>query len=317
MAKVNLFSADYNAHTKLLVPYVSGVNKLFQWSQVETSEGVYDFSSVDTSLAPWIAAGKTVNLMTWATPDTVSGPIGNEATPAYIWNLLGPENYTEACNGQRMPNYLSPVWIARMKAFIKAVHDHYAGKVGYIRIGLGHGGEAIPIQGWLNTQIACGQAYARWGTTTAAWTGYIKSMLAYEASLTGVQWMVTITPGGNPISTLPDYIAGVSASLGIGFGSQGFQASDLKGCETTTANWCNLFSQYPEVQHELQTIGQTNPTGAGSVGALPALLSYGLEHGCTDFELYANDWLIAYDPSNPDYAAHHQAYAAAITDAQK
>jgi hypothetical protein len=303
-------------------PVVNGAVIAVNWSDCDKGNGQYDFTIPDAALAPWRAAHKTVNLVIWAVSDSASGAVGNASTPPYVWSLLGPSNYVTVqtqAGEQRIPNYLALAWSAAYKAFIAAVYKHYHGTVGlgYIRVGLGHGGETIPAAGWQNVP-----QFAKWGLTIQTWEAYLLTMLEYESSLKGLQWMVGITPMGQNGTQVPDFVAASAAPLGIGFGSQGLEASDIaaaKAGKPTTADWLALFKKWPSVPHELQTIGLSCPSGscAGNVnaqatGPLPPLLAFGKANGCNIFEIYCDDWLLAFDPTYPGYAQYGEAYAKAI-----
>src|SRR4029077_13200983 len=139
----------------------------------------YDWSSMDTAIQPWAAAGKKVNLVIWAIGDT---PI-NTATPQYVWTSLGSSNVA-TCNGQQIPNYFHAAFQSSYQAFMAEVVRHYGSNppVGYIRFGLGRGGETFPGRG-INTEPACAHTFAGWGFNWTSWTTYLVSMLGYEATL--------------------------------------------------------------------------------------------------------------------------------------
>jgi hypothetical protein len=61
-------------------PVLAGVNFFLEWGSVDRGQGAnprYDFSAFDKQIAPWIAAGKRVNVIVWAVSDDVT----NTATP--------------------------------------------------------------------------------------------------------------------------------------------------------------------------------------------------------------------------------------------
>ena len=81
--------------------------------------------------------------------------------------------------------------------------------MGYIRVGLGKGGEINLPRGWQEPGDSCGQAYTkRWGYTVGdsnkyTWNAYLEKMLDFEGGLhSAKQLMVSITPvrapGVNP-----------------------------------------------------------------------------------------------------------------------
>lgn len=310
-------------------PTVNGATIAIEWGGVDQGPSAgssqYDWSYYDGIIQPWITAGKKVNIVTWAVADNsnnICGPqgqygspnIGNCAIPTYIWNLLGSSNETTCTSQygtQQMPNYLATPFQTNYQAFFAAVIQHYGNNpnIGYIRFGLGHGGETIPVAGWYDTTTACGQAYVnQWGVTVQTWENYLSSMLNYEATLNSpVQLMVGITPLGIYNSGLPAYVAGVAVPLNIGFGSQGLQESDVNNCSGSSANWCTLFSQYtPQVPLELQTVGQSCPDKSCPTGSLADIIPFAVANHATVFEIYYEDWLVAYDPNYPGYYPAYQ-----------
>jgi hypothetical protein len=100
---------------------------------------------------------------------------------------------------------------------------------------------------------------------------------------------------------------------GIGFGNQGLQLSDItnyaKG-QPCQGNWCALFVQYAgQVPLELQTSNKSHPDNAKPTGSLVNLLPFAAGLHATIFEIYWEDWLIAYAPNYPGYSQYHTAYA--------
>jgi hypothetical protein len=309
-----------------------------QWSSVDKdgSPADYDWSFADGQIAPWVAAGHKANLTIWANSDGSGagscGPeglygtpnIGNCAIPTYVWTALTPSNYVTCtpanANGpQLIPNYMDSngVFMTNYKAFIQGVISHYGSNsnIGYIRIGLGRGGETIPVADWADNTI-CGQTFAAWGYSVSSWdSNYIEPMLNYEHSLSSKQLMVGITPmGAGSGNQNADFAANTAVPLGIGVGSQGLQKSDLAGGGSCGADWCNLFSQYTgRVPLQLQTVGQSCPDNASCpTGSLVTLLPFAVANHATIIELYYQDWLAAFDLNFSGYAP---AYATVIEKA--
>ena len=128
--------------------------------------------------------------------------------------------------------------------------------------------------------------------------------------------MLGITPMGDPGDVVPEYAAPVAVQNGIGFGSQGLEASDVNNCAGSTADWCSLFSEYTgRVPLELQTLDQSCPTGECKTGSLVDLIPFGVQNHATIFEIYYQDWLRAYDPGYPGYfPAYQNIFLAALSD---
>lgn len=243
-------------------------------------------------------------------------------------------NYT-TCNGQQVPNWQSSAFQTPYKSAISAFVANYSSnpKVGYMRIGLGKGGEINLPQGWNDSGSgACYGGYSgTWNYTVGGstmgssnWNTYLGGMVNYEASLNSAKpLLVSITPitGENPSTATDDFIAQLATSDGISFGNQGLEASDITNFPNCGGDWCNLFATYHPAIAELQTLGQSCPSGSCSnnlsnnTGPLPPLLPFAIQHGGNDLEIYYQDWLIAYDPAYANAAGVDAATALAYQQA--
>jgi len=226
---------------------------------------------------------------------------------------LTSANYTtcvSAYGTQQMPNYFASAFQDNYKALMSAFLQYYESNpnIGYIRFGLGRGGESLPISDWDDVSSSCGQSYVNaWGTTIQTWENYLQSMLDYEGSLNSkIQLMVGITAMGNPTTQVANFEAPVAVQNSIGFGSQGLQQSDLD-CADATANWCDLFNEYTgQVPLELQTYLQSCPNNLCTTGSLADLIPFAVANHVTILEIYFQDWLTAFDPNYPGYYPAYQ-----------
>lgn len=310
-------------------PTVSGATIGVEWGGSDQGPSAgssqYDWTYPDATMQDWVNAGKKVNFVVWANADNANnscGPegqygsdnTGNCAIPAYVWTALGSSNITSCVSQfgtQQMPNYLATAFQSNYQKFMAAMIQHYKGNpsIGYIRFGLGHGGESLPVSVWNDTTTACGQAYVNsWGLTIQTWEAYLSTMLNYEGSLNSpVQLMVGVTPMGNPGSQVPDFAVPIAVQNGIGFGSQGLQLSDVNNCASSTADWCDLFAQYSgQVPTELQTYMQSCPDNSCTTGSLVDLIPWAVANHAKVFEIYYQDWLTAYDPNYPGFYPAYQ-----------
>lgn len=312
-----------------------GATIVLQWSAVDKdgNPNDYDWSYVDGQIQPWIQVGKKVNLVIWANSDgsaDICGTpgqfgldgVGNCAIPNYVWVALTAQNYVtctpaNAAGPQQIPNYFAPAFQTNYKTFLQQVVQHYGSNssIGYIRMGLGRGGETVPVQDWDDTTTACGQSFVNtWGYSVSSWdTNYIGPMLQYEGSLhSPKELMVGVTSMGGT-SQNADFAASVAAPLGIAIGGQGLQKNDLTNPPNSCASdWCNLFIKYPNVQHELQPYGLSCPDNSCVTGSLVEILPFAVTNKANIIELYGKDWLAAFDPSYPGYTS---AYASVIESA--
>jgi hypothetical protein len=317
-------------------PIVSGANFSLQWGMIDHGPAAspqYDWSAMDAAIAPWAAAGKKVNLIVWANSDSTAptcsdgsaNTTGNCAIPSYIWTALGPANYTTCATQygtQRMPNYFDRAGFQTpYQQFMAAVIQKYgtSTQIGYIRFGLGHGGETFPVTGWNHITTPCGKAFATWGVTVTTWESYLSGMLAYLSNLhSGKQLMIGLNPMGVPNTLVPDFVAPIAVPMNVAFGSQGLEQSDITSYPVCTANWCNLFEQYHgQVPLELQTVLLSCPDKTCATGSLVDLVPFAVSHHVTVLEIYYMDWLLAFDPSSPGYSKYGPAYAQVLTQAAK
>lgn len=310
-------------------PAVAGGTFQVEWSAIDPDGANYNWTYSDTLYNTFAAAGKSVNFVFWANADSSETSCssdgqygldnsGNCAIPAYVWTALTSANYTTCTPGntsgpQQIPNYFASAFQTNYQNFMAAAVAHYGNgsfpKMGYIRFGLGHGGETIPVGDW-NSGDACANQLASWGLTISTWTTYLTGMLTFEHSLASpVQLMVGITPmSGNAV---PDAVAAAAVPLNIGFGSQGLEATDVNNCGGSTADWCNLFNtfytSYPgKAPLELQTVGQSCPDNSCATGSLVNLLPFAVANHVTILEIYYQDWLTGYDPNYPGYTQTYQ-----------
>jgi hypothetical protein len=306
-------------------PDVCGAAIFVNWLQVDRGPGAsprYDWSTVQSAIAPWEAAGKTVNLIVWGASE---GGTVQRSTPLWVQSQV----HMISCDKTApTPVYWQPGYADNWRIFIAATVDQFASDphIGYLRFGLGTGGEGLASAGTKTPSCLAQWNAARYQT---AWPAYVAQLIGFEASLHSThQLMIAI----NTFDAMPApmTVAQEASQYGIGFGMEGLQASDASAISTGqpcgTSNWCAVFNQFAgKVPLHLQTLYQTDPSGAPATGSepkgilrmgpLPPFLEAGLAVHAQIFELYAQDWLIAFDPQYPGYAPYHAAYAQAIASA--
>ena len=306
--------ARVNAQAKVLLhnPAVCGANFYIVWNEIDRGPSKtprYDWSSIDDQIAPWVAAKKKVNLIIWATTYSKNA----SATPDYVFAKVPSVNCPAFghvpvfWNGEFMRNYQS---------FMSAVVEKFGKNpaIGYIRFGLGAGGEIYP---------ACMHFMSDQGFSDDTWKKYIFDMLDYEKSLNSPkQLAVGLNAYGEPPKL--DFSAAVAeraARDGIAIGNQGLSADDPRSDaagKPCMADWCKVFRQSRgKVPLVLQTLGPTHPDKSGDVGSLVDMLPFAVNQRVQIFEIYLQDWLVAYDQYTPGYPAHHEEYQRVLEDAAK
>jgi hypothetical protein len=286
-------------------PLVCGVNLYLVWNEIDRGPNAnprYDFSRVEEQMRPWVKAGKEVNFISWATGYGKGGHA--RVTPDYVFRQV----QSVSCpNAGEVPVFWEKGFMQNYQAFMSAIVQHFGDNpaVGYIRFGLGLGGETYP---------ACMYALKNKGFSPQRWTHYIFDMLDYEASLNSPkQLMVGINSFGNPPNIeFADAVARRAVRDNIAIGSQGLSMDDARRDQSGSpceVDWCRMFREAAgKVPLELQTVKQSDPELDGRVGSMVDLLPFAKKLNVQIFEIYLQDWLIAYDPGNPDYDRHHKEY---------
>jgi len=307
-SQVNSKATKYLLHN----PVVCGADVYVVWNRVDKGPAAssrYDWSSVDEQMAPWLAAGKIVNLIVWA---TAYGPQGN-ATPDYVFAKVPS---VRCPSFGHAPVFWHSDFVNSYRMFMKALIEKYGANpsIGYIRFGLGAGGEIYP---------ACMYALRDYGFSENTWRKYLFDMLDYEKSLNSPkQLAVGLNEFGNP----PDLgftatIAERAVQDGIAIGNQGLTAEDVQNDAAgrpCMADWCRIFRQARgKVPLVLQTGGVTHPDHSPPTGSMGDILPFALSFHVQIFEIYAQDWLVAYDPTDPNYSKHHEEYKQVYESAAK
>jgi hypothetical protein len=136
-------------------------------------------------------------------------------------------NSVECPNFGRVPVFWEKDFMRNYQDFMAAAVQKYGSNpsVGYIRFGLGGGGETYP---------ACMFALKRHGFSPGTWRKYVLEMLDYERSLNSPkQLMVGINTFGEPPDLgFADAVAERAMNNGIAFGSQSLSEEDARNEES-------------------------------------------------------------------------------------
>ena len=315
---------DVNTYV-LPSPLITDVTVAMKWSDIETSQGVYNFNTFDAQLTHFYAAGKKVNIVTQ--PISPSGI--NKFTPDYIFtpewaaSLGVPQLDVITCSsfaGNGTANSGMPVpyevpFKQGLKNFFTQLINHYKNNanIGYIRLGLAIGGDFYP---------RCSTVMP--GFSAQVWTDYAAEMNAFEASLQpGMQLMQSVCQITSANDGNADIEAENAVKNGISIGVQGWEISDNTS-KTCTSDWCALFEKYSGKISplELQTLAASDPTGISQTGSLIDLIPFAVTHKAQILELYTIDWLLALDPNysslngaSAAFVPYASAYLKTISDA--
>jgi hypothetical protein len=310
----NQGNADYNDFQKYVVPNIDGVVVVMSWNKIETSQGVYSFTSFDNSLQTYVNAKKKIALVVWA----VTSGSPNTSTPSYVLKQVPSVSCPAYSN---YPVVFNSFFQTRLQAFHAALVKHYntvswKNQLAYIRLGIGGGGGAV---------IPCpGQLYPYSNPKNASglqntWTVYVDAMYAaMKNDKASFPIEISMYGGNGPLVpiTYPDTEAASGFNNGLGIGAESLSNSDITLSHSNNScsnDWCNIFIRYPKaVVLGLQTIGASDPTGKGLTGSLVPLIPFAATFHPTTLELYRTDLEIAYDPNNVNYKKYGAAYRTAI-----
>lgn len=309
-------------------PDVCGGSVFVNWSPIDNGPNAnprYDWARVDALIAPWAQVQKTVSIQLGGT-----GYSGNIMQGVPPW--LQPQLKTVSCGTEVGPVYWQSAYQSNWQSFVAAFVQHYQSNpnVTYIHVGLATGAQTIVVG--VKNAPACLSQWQAVGYQTQ-WPIYVTQMISFVASLHS---KVQLNVSFNDYANFPtaDQIAAADANSGLGFGFSGLQASDAESysahqpCGQTGANWCALYDQYAgRMPLFVQTLQASYP-GSGvsgstaqiqrqmqATGPLEPLLSTALATHTQIFELYAQDWLLAFDPSYTGFDQYHVAYVQALGSA--
>jgi hypothetical protein len=318
-------------------PHVDGVSIMCPWNQMETSQGVYDFSACDSNFKNFPTNLKFV---------IVLEPIAfksNTYTPSYVYSYswaksLGTTQLdyatcqTHPGNGNTPLNtyghagdtsafpavWEKPIQVA-WHNFLSAAVAHYntvsfKNQILYIRAGYSEGGQASdPCQDvFVNMTGSITNLQVDWVGGNQAQSNFIASQdpqVQFEMAVAcsqGAVWNCT---------NWADAEAATDIANRIGIGCEGAQYSDLQSQQDghpASCDWVALFAKYSNapVPRQLQSWSQTSVKGKLPTGSLSDLLPFEAESYASAVEIYIQDLACAYEPGYSDSTGCASGYAA-------
>lgn len=244
-------------------PHIHGVIINMNWSNVERTQGNYNWAPLNSELAAWSKAGKRVAIaVRFATE--VGG--GTTRTMLPGWEQARIPTFVSAEDAV-VPDYFNATFQSDWKAFVGALGAQlsaspYKGAISYVRIATGLGGESWPL---MPRSYGADMPQLRaWGYTPAAWEAWQKSMLSYYYSVlpSGVHDVYSIAKldtdpnTGNPIEL--DVAKWATANFGFGVGQESIPPGSYGGGAgyadiNTICDW--VHANYPNAYIQFQTAG--------------------------------------------------------------
>lgn len=346
------YAPNWSNFQTYVKPHIDGITEMCGWSQIEASQGVYDFSSCDKSVQSYIGTPLKIGI--------VIAPISfgsNTFTPAYVYTYayaqsLGAKQLDYCVCNDNLSSYpgsghtpmnscahsndttaYPAVWETPFqtayRAFIAASMAHFnsvswKSQIAYIRFGRSSGGETNDR---CETELI--KLVGSIDTLHSDWVGNAQGNDTIESS------QPHTFPLENSIACSPsagcswaDEEAATATSLGIGIGSEGASNHDIYAYNLgrpTDSDWAHLFDTYYGLGlvQQTQTLTQSNPGGGGRAGSLVPLMPFETQHHANTLELYVQDLYCTYVPGYHDASGCGSGYAAyvpyqqAIGNAQK
>lgn len=332
------YAPNWTAFQTYVVPHISGIAEMCDWSKIETSQGVYDFSSCDKQFTNYVGTPLKFGI--------VMAPISfnsNTYTPAYVYSAsyaqsLGVKQLDYCtCNGSpggypgsgktkintcahagdttAYPAVWEVPFQTAYRAFIAAAMAHFnsvswKSQIAYVRFGRSSGGETNDR---CETQLI--SLTGSIDNLQADWVGNAQGNDTFEAKQPHtfpLQNSVACSNAGG--CGWADEEAATATSLGIGIGSEGVSNLDITRYNEDRpgdADWIHLFDTYANLGlvQQTQTLGQSNPSGQGQVGSLVPLMPFETQHHANTMELYIQDLYCAYVPGYHDSTGCPSGYA--------
>lgn len=217
-------------------PHISGA--LFQviWSEVETADGVCDWSALDRWIQPWLDAGKDVAVrLMWSTSGYWRFDYYKHPTPSWVWDK-GAKYAYHAASETEIPLIWDPIYQHYAWRFMQAFNKRYGDNPHLIFVDVTPGAETNPYRFgtiarvdpgfkdlYAATAASDGRTYSYdlWLETLDQWFD------AIDHTFTATRPLVTLNIGGLPGEGSGDrliQIGNLAASRGFHVGQNGLNA---------------------------------------------------------------------------------------------
>jgi hypothetical protein len=167
-----------NVATFATNPSIAGTELAYYWSQLEPTQGQYNWSLIDNDMQAWVANRKKITLRVKTAGWTNwQPPYSQKGTPQYVFDQ-GVKYVTDPDKAIK-PQYWSGAFLSNLATFVKALADRYDGhpNILAIEIAVGDGGETKPSTN-KQTSLSAWQAI---GYTDAQWWMAIQQIIQIYA----------------------------------------------------------------------------------------------------------------------------------------
>jgi hypothetical protein len=211
---------------------LTGVDLVYYWSQIEPEKGVFDWSQIQSDMAPWIAAGKKVILrVSTAGAASWDPPYSGDGTPAWVY-ADGARAVSDS--GETIPVYWDQAYLTDYQSFVQTFGAEFDGNrnVAFIQAGIGMGAETLPETNVSASGVA---AWESDGYADPLWLSTVETIASFYKSafrVTPVDALVdrTFFDGSGPyFNALMAWFRGQS--------NWGLQDDGLTSTQTLGAQW--------------------------------------------------------------------------------
>ncbi len=127
-------------------PHIIGPLFQLYWSEIETKEGVYDWSAWDRRLQPWLKAGKKFALrIMWCSSGNWPHPASKTPTPAWVW-ASGAKSVRYPLNGTEIPLFWDPIYKKHALRFMAEIARKFGDDPRLVFIDVTPGAETNPYR---------------------------------------------------------------------------------------------------------------------------------------------------------------------------
>ncbi len=247
---------DYITNTVMKNNTDCGLVLLVHWSNIEPQKGVYNWSYINQSVAPFVKAGKSVAFVLVGNEEgTVHELNGQYDTPQWVLNSV-PYIPAGVCAPFPEPVFWNKTYESDIQQFETTFENHiasssFSSSVSYIRWGFTQGGEdEVPYR---NNAVGstCYNDWVAQGYSTTSFSKFINDSINWVGKQNFPYWYfvdMAPVPGGPQEAVTA---ANWSTTSKIGLAYQGLAKTSFpSGC--SDQSWCATFKKYLNMPDEMQ-----------------------------------------------------------------
>ena len=293
-----LFYASYlyRSNTQAITnPHIIGAFYQIYWSEIETSDSVYNWSVIESQMQAWRSVGKKIALrIMWSSSGYWADPSANKPTPQWVINS-GARIAFHQPSQTEIPLIWDPIYQRYAMRFLREVARRFDNDTTILFLDVTPGAETNPYrfgtidqidpsfrQVFLSTPASDGRTY-----NDTLWKNIVQRYIDSSALIfNSLPLLVTLNNGGMPGSPnrLIDF-GNYAVARGLFVGQNGLRGSSY----STSSNSKTAFLNWAiQTKNFFEMVASTNDT---SVGTLMEVVQASLRVRCSYLNIYATDVL--------------------------